>query len=82
MNRIIIIGNGFDLAPSGYVLQILGLSFDSECSPKESNITNNPNDWAKEVRNPRYILDLLLSFIKISVQTVEIVASLPKINFE
>ena len=38
---------------------------------KESSITNNPNDWAKEVCNPRYILDLLLSVISVSVQTVE-----------
>jgi predicted helicase len=26
---------------------------------KESGIRNNPNDWAKDVGNPRYILDLL-----------------------
>ncbi len=49
---------------------------------KESGITNNPNDWAEEVGNPRYILDLLLSIINISVQTVDIVADLPKIKFE
>ncbi|MCQ4035054.1 DEAD/DEAH box helicase [Kaistella montana] len=49
---------------------------------KDSKITNNPNDWANEVGNPRYILDLLLSIINVSVQTVEIVNSLPKLNFE
>jgi predicted helicase len=49
---------------------------------KESTITNNPNDWAKEVGNPRYILDLLLSVINVSVQTVDIVASLPELRFE
>ncbi|HLO70066.1 MAG TPA: type ISP restriction/modification enzyme [Flavipsychrobacter sp.] len=49
---------------------------------KESGITNNPNDWATEVGNPRYILDLLLSIINVSVQTVDIVASLPKMKFE
>lgn len=49
---------------------------------KESGITNNPNDWATEVGNPRYILDLLLSIINVSVQTVDIVASLPKLDFE
>jgi predicted helicase len=49
---------------------------------KESNITNNPNDWAKEVGNPRYILDLLLSVINVSVQTVEIVEELPELMFE
>ena len=49
---------------------------------KESQITNDPNDWADEVGNPRYILDLLLSIIKVSVQTREIVGKLPKIEFE
>ena len=49
---------------------------------KESGINNDPNDWAKEVGNPRYILDLLLSIINVSVQTVDIVESLPKIKFE
>lgn len=49
---------------------------------KESGIVNNPNDWATEVGNPRYILDLLLSVINVSVQTVEIVNSLPKVKFD
>lgn len=49
---------------------------------KDSGITNNPNDWANEVGNPRYILDLLLSIINVSVQTVEIVNNLPKLSFQ
>lgn len=48
---------------------------------KKSGITKDPNDWAKEVKNPRYILDLLLSVINVSVQTVEIVDSLPSFKF-
>jgi hypothetical protein len=48
---------------------------------KESGIVNDPNDWAKEVGNPRYILDLLLSIINVSIQTVDIVNSLPNIDF-
>ncbi|MCH8568982.1 MAG: hypothetical protein LAT67_11985 [Balneolales bacterium] len=36
---------------------------------KKSGITNDPNDWAKEVGNPRYILDLLLSVINVSIKT-------------
>lgn len=47
---------------------------------KESGIVNNPNDWATEAGNPHYILDLLLSVINVSVQTVDIVNSLPKLN--
>lgn len=48
---------------------------------KDSGITNNPNDWATEHNNPRYILDLLLSVISLSVETVEIVNGLPKLTF-
>jgi predicted helicase len=44
---------------------------------KESGIKNDPNEWAKEHGNPRYILDLLLSVITVSLKTVEIVERLP-----
>ncbi len=49
---------------------------------KDSGIKNDPNDWADEVGNPRYILDLLLSVINVSVQTVEIVKGLPGVKFD
>jgi predicted helicase len=49
---------------------------------KKSGIKNDPNDWSKEVENPSYILDLILSIINVSVQTVDIVESLPKLEFE
>ena len=49
---------------------------------KDSSITNDPNDWSKEEGHPRYILDLLLSIINVSVQTVDIVNDLPKLEFE
>lgn len=48
----------------------------------DSGIKNDPNDWAEEVENPRYILDLLLSIINVSVLTVGIVRNLPKVKFE
>jgi predicted helicase len=48
---------------------------------KESDIVNDPNDWAKEHNKPRYILDLLLSIIAVSMKTVEIVKGLPKVGF-
>ncbi|MDR2914262.1 MAG: N-6 DNA methylase, partial [Tannerella sp.] len=47
---------------------------------KESGIVNNPNDWAREHNKPRYILDLLLSIITVSVRTVEIVKGLEKVE--
>lgn len=49
---------------------------------KKSGITNDPNDWANEVGNPRYILDLLLSVITLSEETIDIVNNLPVINFD
>jgi predicted helicase len=49
---------------------------------KKSGIKNDPNDWAEEVSNPRYILDLLLSIINVSIQTVAIVESLPRLDFD
>jgi predicted helicase len=49
---------------------------------KESGIKNDPNDWAAERGNPRYILDLLLSVITVSVKTVDIVAGLPKVEWK
>jgi predicted helicase len=49
---------------------------------KKSGIKNDPNDWAEEVGNPQYILDLLLSVVEVSLRTVEIVASLPAVNFD
>lgn len=49
---------------------------------KKSGITNDPNDWAREHNDEKYILNLLLRVINVSVQTVEIVKGLPKLKFE
>lgn len=45
-----------------------------------SMIKNDPNDWSREHNKPRYILDLLLSVINVSIKTVDIVNRLPQIN--
>ena len=44
---------------------------------KASQIKNDPNDWSREHKQPRYILDLLLSIITLSCQTMDIVKTLP-----
>ena len=49
---------------------------------KASQIKNDPNDWSREHEQPRYILDLLLSVIILSCQTVDILNSLSKIKIE
>ena len=48
---------------------------------KDSGIKNDPNDWGQERGNPRYILDLLLSVITVSLETMKIVDSLPRLDF-
>lgn len=47
---------------------------------KASGIVNDPNDWAEEQGNPRYILDLLARLVTVSVETVKIVTSLPPLE--
>lgn len=47
---------------------------------KASQIKNDPNDWSREHKQPRYILDLLLSVIMLSCQTVDIVNTLPNLK--
>ena len=44
----------------------------------KSGIINDPNDWAKEFDDARYILDLVRRVTTVSVRTVEIMKSLPK----
>ncbi|MDW8306719.1 MAG: type ISP restriction/modification enzyme, partial [Leptospiraceae bacterium] len=45
---------------------------------KDSGIVNDPNLWALETaKNPRYILDLLLRIVTVSVETMRLVQSLP-----
>jgi len=48
---------------------------------KESGLKNDPNNWGIEHNNPQYILNLLLSIINVSVKTVNIVETLPDVNW-
>jgi helicase domain protein len=49
---------------------------------KKSGIKNDPNLWSREHGKPRYILDLLLSIIYVSLETQKIVDTLPMLNFQ
>ena len=44
---------------------------------KKSGITDDPNDFSDD---PKYIFNLLLRIINVSVQTVDLVNSLPKLE--
>lgn len=45
---------------------------------KKSGIVNDPNAWADEQNNPRYIVDLIKKVTTVSVETMRLVESLNK----
>jgi predicted helicase len=45
----------------------------------KSGVVNDPNDWATEHGEPRYIIDLIKRITTVSVRTVEIVQGLPQL---
>ena len=47
---------------------------------KDSGIRNDPNDWSREHNQPRYILDLIKRVVRVSIETMKIVAALPTLN--
>ena len=47
---------------------------------KKTGIRNDANDWAREHDNPRYILNVLLGVISLSLKTRQIVSSLPSLS--
>jgi predicted helicase len=47
---------------------------------QDSGIHNDPNDWAKETKQPRYIVDLLKRIVRVSLESMKIVGSLPALN--
>ncbi len=47
---------------------------------KASGIVNDPNDWAEEVGDPRYIVDLVKRIVTVSLETVKIVRALPPLH--
>jgi predicted helicase len=46
----------------------------------DSGIRNDPNDWATEHNQPRYIIDLVKRIVRVSVETVKIVKGLPALK--
>lgn len=47
---------------------------------KASGIVNDPNDWSREVEDPRYIVDLLARVVTVSLETMKIVDALPSLE--
>lgn len=44
---------------------------------KKSGIVNDPNDYFREVGNPRYLVDLIKSLVTVSLRTQELIKDLP-----
>ncbi len=44
---------------------------------REVRRVNDPNDWSREVQDPRYIVDLLARIVTVSLETMQIVDDLP-----
>ena len=49
---------------------------------KDSGIVNDPNKWLAESGNERYIVDLILKVVTVSMETLKIVSNLPKLELE
>lgn len=49
---------------------------------KKSGIRNDANQWGIEHGNPKYPLELLQSIITLSLKTLDIIETLPKVSFE
>ncbi|MFI7336075.1 DEAD/DEAH box helicase [Micromonospora aurantiaca (nom. illeg.)] len=47
---------------------------------KASGIVNDPNDWSREVGDPRYIIDLLARIVTVSLETMQVVDNLPALK--
>lgn len=47
---------------------------------RDSGIVNDPNDWSREVANPRHIIDLLARVVTVSLTTTEIIRTLPDLD--
>lgn len=47
---------------------------------KASGIVNDPNDFSREVGEPRYIIDLLARTVTVSLETMEVVDDLPPLK--
>lgn len=49
---------------------------------KVSGIENDPNLWCSEHNDEKYILNLISSTLTVSLKTLDIVHSLPEVNFD
>ena len=46
----------------------------------KSGLVNDPNDWANEHGDPRYIIDLIGKVVTVSMETLDIIDALPELD--
>lgn len=49
---------------------------------KKSQILNDPNEYFREVGNPRYLVDLIKSLVTVTMRTIELTKALPEFTIE
>lgn len=49
---------------------------------KSSGIVSDPNEWSREIEDPRYVLDLIARIVTVSIETVDITDSLPPLDLD
>ena len=49
---------------------------------RDSQIRNDPNEWCKEIKQPRYILELIGRIVNVSIQTLDLISALPPLAFK
>ena len=62
-------------------LQVASIDRFADNTYKDSGIVNDPNKWLEESGDERYIVDLILKVVTVSMETQKIVASLPRLEF-
>jgi len=78
-----VIANGLVHVPvnASAVMHLSGLPSRYQIkTDKASGITNDPNDWSREVKNPRYMFDLIARITTVSIETMKIVDTLPPLR--
>lgn len=69
-----------ELDPGSASIRWFGLGRPRGPGRGGANIVNDPNDWAAEHGEPRYILDLLKRIVTVSIETIKIVDALPPLD--
>lgn len=49
---------------------------------KKSQILNDPNEYFREVNNPRYLVDLIKSLVTVTMRTLDLIDALPEFVIE